>query len=293
MPSLNADGANPDSKGTACQAYSLEVSPSVELHGARWEVEHPQAALLIVHGYAEHCMRYDSIAQHFNNQGISVYGYDHRGHGRSPGAMGYVASFDTLVDDLDVALKDAQARVGDVPFFIWGHSMGGLLLALYTIRNSPQATGLIFSSASVKMDENTAPLLQKVLGVLATIAPRLPVLQLEADAISRIPEEVQKYIDDPLVYTGKLQARTGNEMVKATKEVQQNLSEIQLPFLAMHGTADRIVKSDASQLLYDEATAEDKTLKFYEGAYHEIHNDLDRDEFIESMTKWIEAHCTS
>lgn len=263
----------------------------VQLYERRWEIAEAKAGLLIVHGFGEHCARYDSIARILNHERYSVYSYDHRGHGQSPGAMGYIPSFDTLVEDLHLFVQHVTALVGEKPLFIWGHSMGGLALALYTVRHRPEAKGLVFSGAGVKMGDDVAPLMQKLSGILSTIAPRLPVFELDANAISRIPEEVEKYVKDPLVYHGKIQARTGHEMIQATKEVQKRMGEIEIPFLALHGTEDHLVKYDASQLLYDQASSEDKSLILYEGAFHEVHNDLDRERFLKDMIEWLDAHC--
>ncbi len=278
-------GAATYSKGT------FATADGVELFEQSWEIQSPKAAVVIVHGLGEHSARYAEMAARFNQEGYAVYTYDQRGHGNSPGKQGYVAKFKRMPDDLDVFIGRVRSRLDGIPLFLMGHSMGGLVLASHALKYQPDAKGLVFSSSALKAGDNVKPLLQKVSGLLSVIAPRLPVHQLDPAAISRDQEEVRKYEEDPLVHHGKMLARTGGELMAAMSALQGHFGEIRLPFIALHGTADTLVDCAASRCLFDEAGSEDKTLKIYEGAYHEVFNDHDREKFLTDLIDWLNAHC--
>jgi alpha-beta hydrolase superfamily lysophospholipase len=247
--------------------------------------------MLIVHGYGEHCLRYDHVARRLNDQGYSVYSYDHRGHGQSPGTLGQVPSFDALIDDMKVMFDLVKAEAGDKPFFVWGHSMGGLITSAFTVRHQPDVAGLVLTSPSVKSDGNVSPFLIAMSGFIATFLPWLPVHELDPNGISRVQEEVDMYVADPKVYHGKILARTGNGMMNTIKEVESKLDTITQPFIAMHGTQDSLVHHSASELLFEKASSEDKQLKLYDGAYHELFNDTCKEEFFADLFEWLNARC--
>ncbi len=273
----------------AGRTATFTTRDGTELLERAWTVASPKACVLIVHGYGEHCGRYGHVAERFNEEGISVYSYDQRGHGESPGKMGTVADFDRLGDDLEDFLGEVRRLAGGVPIFLFGHSMGGLVLALFTIKRSPDVQGLLFSSAGVKAAD-VSPLLRVIAKVLARVAPDAPVRELDISGLSRVPEVVDRYNEDPLVYHGKIGALTGRAMMKAIDFVGLHLGEITLPFIAMHGTKDRLVSHSASELLYAQAASKDKSLKLYEGAYHEVFNDLGSDRFMDDAVDWMKAH---
>ena len=200
-------GATTHSKGT------FATDDGVELFEQSWEIESPKAAVVIVHGLGEHSARYTKMAARLNQEGYAVYTYDQRSHGNSPGKQGYVADFKPMPEDLEVFIGRVRSRLDGIPLFLMGHSMGGLVLASHVLRYQPDVKGLVFSSSALKVGDNVKPLLQKVSGLLSAIAPRLPVHQLDPAAISRDPEEVRKYEEDPLVHHGKMLARTGGELM--------------------------------------------------------------------------------
>ena len=260
-----------------------------ELLERHWSVASPKACVVIVHGYGEHSARYGHVACRFNLEGFSVYAYDQRGHGESPGKMGSVASIDLLADDLDEFVKEVRGRAGDVPIFVFGHSMGGLVMALFSIKHSPDLRGLLFSSAAIKAAD-ISPALRIVAALLARILPNFPVHELDTSGLSRVPELVDRYNNDPLVYHGKMGAMTGQAFMKAIDFVGLHLGEITLPLIALHGAKDRLVPYAASELLYERAGSKDKSIKLYQDAYHEVFNDLGSEKFMNDAVDWIKAH---
>ena len=275
----------------AIREERFEAAPGISLYARSWVLPHgtAKAAVAIVHGFGEHCTRYDHVAARLNAEGYDVYSHDHRGHGNSPGLMGYIPSFDALVDDFGVFLSRVRAQIGGLPLFAIGHSMGGLILASRIVRHQEKFQGAVFSSSGLKVGADVSPVLQRVSGILAVILPKVPVHTLDPKAISRIPGEVRKYEEDPLVYHGKFLAKTGHELLRAVTAVQGRLNEIRLPFLAMHGSADRLVEVEASRMLHERAASTDKSLLVYEGAFHEVFNDLDRERFFRDMIDWLNA----
>ncbi|MFP6581678.1 MAG: alpha/beta hydrolase [Candidatus Hydrogenedentota bacterium] len=271
---------------------SLEVGADMSLFRKSWPLHAPKANVLIVHGYAEYCERYDHVAERLNEHGYAVYSYDQRGHGNSPGTLGQIPSFDALTDDLAKVLNTLQDEVDEhLPFFIWGHSMGGLVTSACTIRHQPDITGLVLTSPGVKADETVSPVLKALSGIIAAVLPKVPVHALDPTGISRDEVEVKKYIEDPLVYHGKILAQTGNQLVKTIDFVEANYGKITVPTLIMHGTEDRLVNVIASEALHAGMSSSDKTLKIYDGGYHELFNDIIREEFFTDLFAWLDAHC--
>jgi alpha-beta hydrolase superfamily lysophospholipase len=243
----------------------------------------------LIHGYGEHCSRYEHVAHALNAGGFAVYTYDQRGFGRSPGRRGYIQEFQQLVEDLDVFVNAVRPRAGKQPFFLFGHSMGGLVLANYYVRYHPPVCGMIFSSPFLAVGDQVSPVLLAMAGVLGRVTPWLPVLDLELGAISRLKDVVEKAMTDPMSYHGKIHARTGAQMQMAIQQVQPKLHLIDAPLYIMHGTADRLTPIEGSHLLHEKAGATDKTLKIYEGGYHELFNDLDSELVLADIVGWLRA----
>jgi alpha-beta hydrolase superfamily lysophospholipase len=171
-----------------------------------------------------------------------------------------------------------------------GHSYGALVLAAHMIAHCPSVAGLVFTSPLMKLSDDVSKLLQVAARVLSILTPWLPVAQVEIDGVSRDPEFLAVAGDDPLCYYGKVLARTGAEMARATKQVQRGMGSLVAPMIICHGTEDRLANPDGSRLLYERAGSRDKTMKWYEGAYHELFNDLDREQFYADMIEWLDAH---
>jgi acylglycerol lipase len=264
------------------------ASDGARLFTQSWIPPNPRARVLIVHGYGEHSGRYAHVAERLNREGYAVYSYDHRGHGKSPGRMGHIPSFDRLITDLN---EYAGRLLADNPgtWFVFGHSLGGLVTASWVVRYKPSVRGLVLTNAGVKADDNVAPLLRKVAAILARVAPHLVVHTLPIEGLSRRADVVERYTSDPLVYHGNIGARTGYEMVRTIEWIQPRLNEIALPFFCAHGTEDKLVPYAATVLLHERASAKDKTLKLFEGGFHELFNDTCAEEFFADLIGWLRA----
>jgi len=256
-----------------------------------------QGAVLIVHGYGEHSGRYGHVARAFVEVGLQVFAYDQRGYGRSEGRRAYVHSFDTYLNDLDRALRCIRPRTRsrsreNAPLFLFGHSMGGAVVLLHALERPRSLVrhnveGLMLSSPAVEVDPDIAPLLRKAARVIGTVAPWLPVAQSPEGMISRDPDVVEEAEADPLNYHGRVQARTGAELLRACQRIQARQHKLEVPFLVFHGTDDALTSPDASRRLYDAARSDDKTLRLYEGLYHETFNEPERDRVLADLRQWV------
>ena len=250
----------------------------------------PKAVLLVIHGLAEHGGRYMNLVNHFLPLGYAVYAADHLGHGRSEGARVYVERFADYTDTLSSFREMIRGWQKEKPVFLVGHSMGGLIGALYLLSHQNELTGAVLSGPAVKAPDDISPVTIFAGKVLSTLMPRLGLIQLEAEGVSRDPEVVEAYETDPLVYRGKITARLGAEMIKAMGQVGAEASRISLPLLILQGGADRLVHPSGAQMLHDGVASIDRKIILYEGFYHEVFNEPEHDRVLRDVEIWLEAH---
>jgi len=269
---------------------SYKTHDGFELYLQAWMVDFPKASLLLVHGLGEHSSRYLSLVEKLNEVGVSVFTFDGRGHGKSAEGKptAYFESYEDYVKDIDALFGKVKTYVPGVPAFIYGHSMGGGLVATYALRHQPDTAGVIMSSPAIKAAEGTSVFLIAISSLVSKYFPRLKALQLDAGKISRIPDEVEKYLNDPLVYTDAIPARTGFQLLQMMRFIQENASNFSLPFLLLHGTDDGLTNPKGSELLFQKAVSTDKAIRIFPGGYHELINDLDREEVMKLIVNWVE-----
>ena len=267
---------------------TLVTDDGTQLHTQYWAPDAPaEATLLLVHGYAEHCNRYGDVARAFVGQNVQVHAYDQRGYGRSGGPRAYVDTFDTYLDDLDHVLHAVRAQAPNRPLFLFGHSMGGLVTLKYVLDRAPSLRGLLLSAPALEINPDLAPLLRRAARLLGWLWPTLPTTRSPDDALSRDPVVVADAEADPLNYHGRVLARTGAEMLRAGHETRRRLHTLNTPFLVLHGTADSLTTPDWSRTLYEQAPADDKTLRLYDGLYHETFHEPEKDEVLTDLAEWL------
>ena len=274
-----------------CEAPNyLNVQDGPKLFFKQWlPSQKPKTVILLVHGLAEHCLRYRHVASHLNNQGHAVVGFDLRGHGRSEGKRIYVKHFSEYVDDLKTIYAYVQTTYPNSPLFILAHSMGTTISLNFLIDHSPsKISGVILSGTALMPGDDISPILIKLSGIIGTLAPKLPTVKLNSSTISRDPAVVQAYNNDPFVYNGKIPARTGAELNRVFGYIRRHLSSITYPLLILHGKKDELANPEGSSILYDNATSDDKALRFWDGLYHEILNEPEQNEIRKYLSAWIE-----
>ncbi len=249
-----------------------------------------RSTVVIVHGIAEHSGRYAHVASYLTQRGHAVHTFDLRGHGRSEGPRVFVRSFDEYLDDLHLFLQRVRKEAPEQPLFLLGHSMGGTIAALYALERSQNLSGLILSSPMIRFGGEVPKALQWVSGIISALFPRLPTMAVDRALISHDAAIVAEAEKDPLNYHGRIRARPGMELLRAGRRVEQQMGQIKLPVLVIHGTDDHLTEAGASADLYRQAASTDKTLSFYEGLYHETLNEPEKEEILSGIANWLDEH---
>ena len=246
----------------------------------------PRGTVVIAHGINEHGGRYTHVAERLVRDGWMVGAPDHRGHGLSGGRRAAVERFDDWITDLDSYIRGVLT-VAPRPLFLVGHSLGGLIAIVYALRHQDVLDGLILSSPSVMPPANMSARTVRAGRFLSRWASNLPVVALRLDAVSRDRAVVDAYRNDPLVHLGKVRARTGAEILRAIDEVHRDIAQLHLPVLAVQGTVDMLVDPGAAEWVDSHVSSEDHTLHIYDGLYHEVFNEPERDTVLDDVARWL------
>jgi acylglycerol lipase len=258
------------------------------LHTNLDKAANERAVCVVVHGYAEHLGRYDYVTQSLNDNGITVFRYDHKGHGRSEGLKAYIADIYHMVNDLELIIQQAHKYADGKKLFIVAHSLGAGVSALYgsTIKNL--VDGYILSAPPFKVSEDISPYLQKIAHFLGRIMPKVPIASAGGTSVlCSDPAVCDDFANDPLCYNGLVRASTGKEILRISAEIQGSLKNFSAPVLILHGTNDQLADISGSQLFYDQIPSQDKEFKKYQGMFHEIFNEVHRQKPLQDMTTWI------
>ncbi|MEV0551024.1 lysophospholipase [Nocardia salmonicida] len=257
-----------------------------------WQPETaPRAVVVLVHGVAEHSGRYEYVSTTLTDAGFAVYALDHIGHGLSEGAAANIGSMQGAADNVATLLGLAGAAHPGIPRFLLGHSMGSLVVLHLATRGPLDVAGIIVSAPPLDIPLGN-PIQRLAAPLLTRLAPNLGVLTLDSSTISRDPAVVRAYDDDPLVFRGKLPARTAVEILQHTALVKQRLGALTAPLLVLHGTADVIASPSSADLLERDAGSTDVTVLRYPGLYHEVFNEPERAQVLGDVTDWLSAHVT-
>ena len=252
--------------------------------------EEPKAVLLVVHGLGEHSGRYGNVVEHVVPLGYAVYALDHVGHGRSGGTRVYVDRFADYTTTLKSYEEMVRGWQPDKPVFVLGHSMGGVIAAAYALQYQDGLAGLVLSAAALDTGDAAPPIVAALAKLLSKVAPKMGTIALDPTQISRDPEVVQAYVDDPLVYGGKITARLATELFATVQNIAANAHTIALPTLILHGSADKMVNARGSQQLYEAIGSPDKTIHIYDGFFHEICNEPECSMVLSDIGQWLDAH---
>ena len=280
--------------GKEMSVYSSEemllAHDGIPLHSQLHLHSHHKGVVVLLHGYAEHCGRYQHVIQHMNAHGLSVYAFDQRSHGRSPGTRGMIPSIDSWINDVDMMMDRVLMREAGKPVFIMGHGAGALVAALYYAERRPDIAGLILSAIPLRSE--TSPMVGKLTSLTARLFPSFPLSRTNHPGVVSHDEQVcDTFLKDPLCHHGKVVAKTHFELKHAADRLHSQLSRIDCPVLIMHGTGDKCVSPECSRILHENAMTDDKTLYQYDGFYHEIFNEVGRDRVLGDLSFWIDDRC--
>jgi acylglycerol lipase len=267
----------------------------VSIYWQAWLPPGPcRGVVVIAHGLGEHSGRYVHVADRLVGEGYAVYALDHRGHGRSGGPRAYSDRMDNVVADLDTLVLQAtgeqRERAGaEIPVFLLGQSMGGTVSLCYALRHQDRLDALALSGPLAAL-EAASPAVRILARMLSVLTPRLPVLGVDSSLVSRDPAVVAAYRADPLVHHGKLPARTLAELGAAIESFPSRVPEITIPTLILYGTADGLCPTEGSVMLGERIGASDLSVKSYPGLYHEILNEPEREQVLDDLCAWLNAH---
>jgi alpha-beta hydrolase superfamily lysophospholipase len=258
-----------------------------------WAPGHaPRGVIVLVHGAGEHSGRYGHVVSRLVSEGYAVHAADHRGHGRSDGPRAFIADMDDVVADVDRLVDQAVAAQPGLPVVMLGHSMGGLIALRYALAHQHRLAGLILSATLAAIESVPKPL-ELVGRALSVVAPHTPLIAIDASLVSRDPAVVEAYRSDPLVHHGKLPARTAAQLADAVESFPATVSAITLPTLILYGTADGLCPPAGSEMLARRMGSADLTVKAYDGLFHEILNEPERDAVLDDIVGWLAARVRS
>lgn len=270
-----------------------DMNDDVTFYMQGWEPQgKPKAVVCLVHGLGEHTGRYAHVGKALNDAGYALFGFDLRGHGQTGGARGHFPSLDAVMQDIRQFVQFQSRNHPELPIFLYGHSLGGLLALAYAIRHPDGLQGVIVTGAGLRsalQEQKGKIALVKLLG---SLLPTLVVKsELEVAGLSRDETVVRAYVNDPLVHD-KTSLGLGKAGLTAIDLCFARAREFKPPLLIMHGKADRITYPSGSEDFARLAgeTNKDVTLKLWEGMYHEIHNEPEQAEVFKVMIEWLDGH---
>ncbi len=254
-----------------------------------WKPDAPKAVVVLVHGHGEHINRYQHVAEVFTRAGYAMQAFDVRGHGQSTGQRGHTPTYDNLMDDISDFIGDAQKRFPGLPVFLYGHSMGGNQVINYALRFPQALKGVIATGPWLKLAFDPPAVQVMLAKLLNNVVPSFTLASgLDQAALSRDPAIVSKYASDPLVHD-KISARLYTSIYANGLGALQRAAELKIPMLLMHGSADKLTSALASQEFAAKA-GNLVTLRIWEGFYHEIHNEPEKGEVIQTMVDWLDRN---
>ncbi|ONM28605.1 monoacylglycerol lipase [Zea mays] len=255
-------------------------------------VDEMRGILVIIHGLNEHSGRYVHFAEQLTACGFGVYAMDWIGHGGSDGLHGYVPSLDYVIEDIEVLVDRILMENPGVPCFLLGHSTGGAVVlkaSLYPhIREKLE--GIVLTSPALRV-KPAHPIVGAVAPIFSLVAPRFQFKGANKRGIpvSRDPAALLAKYSDPLVYTGPIRVRTGHEILRISSHLLHRLEKVTVPFLVLHGTADRVTDPLASRELYGAAASAHKDLRLYDGFLHDLLFEPERDEVGAEIVAWMDG----
>jgi acylglycerol lipase len=246
-----------------------------------------RGVVVVIPGFNSHSGYYSWVAEQLVASGLAVYALDLRGRGKSDGERFYVQKFSDYEADVATLVGQAKAREPGLPVFMLGHSAGGVVACLYALDHQAELSGLICESFAHEVPAPDFAL--AVLKGLSHVAPHAHVLKLKNEDFSRDPKVVEAMNNDPLIAHEVQPTQTVAELVRADERLKKEFPLITLPVLIIHGTADKAAKPSGSQHFHDNAGSPDKTLKLYQGYFHDPLNDVGKEEVMADLQGWIEA----
>lgn len=253
-----------------------------------WQPEGPpRAVVVIVPGFNSHSGQYLWVGEQLAANGLAAYAIDLRGRGRSEGERYYVEKIEDYTEDVATLVRTAKSENPGLPAFLLGHSAGGVVSCIYTLDHPSEIDGLICESFAY--DLPVPEIVLSFLKGLSYITKHTHVFTLHNEIFSRDPQVVEAMRNDPLIHGESQPVQTAKVLIDAAGRLREEFPLIKVPVLILHGTDDKATNPKGSQFFYDHTGSTDKTLKLYEGHYHDLLNDLGKEDVMADITNWIDA----
>ena len=247
-----------------------------------------RGVVIFVNGLKDHGDHYADLSQQLVARRFAAYAFDTRGHGRSAGERAWVERFDDYIDDLAAYVEHVRTLEPGKPIFVFGHSMGGAMVALYAVERHPDVAGIILSAPALEID---GPAIQSAaVRLFDSVTPRAPVFELPNDNFSRDPAVTADMGRDPLVFQEPASAHLAAEILGAMHRIWSHPEQLTVPLFALHGTADKLTATSGSRDLVARAGSRDKTLRLYNGFFHDLVHEPGHETVVTDMLQWLEAH---
>ena len=244
--------------------------------------------VVVVHGLKSHSGLYEWTAEQLNQVGLAVHAADLRGHGRSEGERYHVDKFDDYVSDLARFVAIVRAPEPRLPLFVLGHSAGGVIACFYALDHQKEMAGLICEDFAHEVPAPDVAL--AVLKGVSHVVPHAHLFNLKEEDFSRDPMFVARMKSDPLINHGPGTVQILAEIVRADERLKKAFGRITVPVLILHGTADKVAKPSGSKRFYEQTGSTDKTLKLYDGYFHDPLNDVGKEKVMADIIAWLGAH---
>jgi alpha-beta hydrolase superfamily lysophospholipase len=260
-----------------------------KFYAVEWRPIHPRASVVLVHGLGEHCRRYNHVAQAFCSNGIGVLGFDHRGHGRSEGKRGHIPGMKRAMEDIDHFVQDAQTRFPGLPLFLYGHSMGGLMVLNFALTRRPSLSGVVCTSPGLATGQPVAPFKLFLGNLLYSLMPSFTMDNgLDVENLSHDPKVVEAYKKDHYV-TPLVSSALGLDIIRTGRWVEEHGEDFNLPLLLLQGTGDHVVSPEATRRFAARVPRDLINYQEFKGLYHELHNEYEKADVLSQMTMWMET----
>jgi alpha-beta hydrolase superfamily lysophospholipase len=250
----------------------------------------PKRAVIVnLHGLGDHSGLYPNLASHFPSRGIALYAHDLRGNGRSAGQRAYIAGWREYRSDLHAFLARVREWEGDLPLFLLGNSLGGLVVLEYALHHPHGLAGVI--AAAPPLGQLGVPPILMALGrFLSRVVPRFSLeVGMDLTGLARDPSVVEAVLADPHFHR-RGTARLSTEVTAAIARVQDGAANFSVPLLVLHGSADRMVPPDGSRQFFAKVRYPDREFREYAGAYHGLFADFNHAEVLRDLEQWIDLH---
>lgn len=259
----------------------------------RTSTNFPVGTVLVTHGYAEHHGRFMHIINGLTSHGFDVATYDHEGHGTSAGRRATVDIGHLILTHINMR-KRIAAESRSENFFLFGHSMGGLITAASAIIDPTAVTGVVLSGPAFVPKPHVPHLLALVLQPLARVAPWLPTARMREGLLSHDPAVEEAFKADPLSYNGLVPLLTAVTMVSQGKKTLDNAAMLRVPMLILHGDEDQLTDPNGSvefvRRVSEAHPNADISLQIISGSRHEILNEPSGEALIPLIVRWYAEH---